>query len=606
MNVLTIPASGSILFDNGTAGGSTNTSLTAATELSYDGTGGIDITSYVPGNTDRFNVRGTSGTLFSVSDALTGTVFSVNDASGLPIIEVNSDEVTDTVAIGEFGTNAIFVSGGNVGIGTNTPDVPLRVNGALIAGNSNNVATGTDASVLGGSSNCATGARSAIIGGNGNCASGPNSFVGGGNANCACAGSAFVATGQSNRAAGYRAIVGTGYNNNASGNQSGIFTGYANTSSSYSTAILTGYNNSSGGYYSSVITGYSNSAGGYYSTVITGSSNTANGQHSVVVNGVTNCAAGSRSVVLGADSSTVSAAHSRAVIAGGSSITSVSANMLHTGRLYIDDLPTSDPGVDGVIWEDNGLLTTGAGGTAVLTTTDQTIAGDKSFSGNIVADNFFPPTQITSHSIGTYTANTINSATASNEGGGMGLAAGASSTGQAAVRTDRYFAAGRGSGASTRLDYFHTVVGASFTRTLVDDSEVFINIGTGSGTPVAPTETTKGVFVLLKKASGAYTLELHHNRGTAATNSSTSATVSVNLAYYFQIEIRTTPGGTIEVFTSHDATPPTLLLSLTGLTFGQNGGSNDNNVWLGYRSTGYSGGNYGIGVKRVYTGYYRT
>ena len=40
MNVLTTAASGSILFDSGTAGGSTHTDLSAAVELSYDGAGG--------------------------------------------------------------------------------------------------------------------------------------------------------------------------------------------------------------------------------------------------------------------------------------------------------------------------------------------------------------------------------------------------------------------------------------------------------------------------------------------------------------------------------------------------------------------------------------
>ena len=134
MNVLTTAASGSILFDSGTAGGSTHTHLSAAAELSYDGTGGIDITSHVPGETDRFNVRGVGGTLFSVNDALTGTVFSVNDASGLPIIEVNSNATTDTIAIGEYGTNALFVSGGNVGVGTFTPTAKLDVSNTVADG----------------------------------------------------------------------------------------------------------------------------------------------------------------------------------------------------------------------------------------------------------------------------------------------------------------------------------------------------------------------------------------------------------------------------------------------------------------------------------------
>ena len=51
--------------------------------------------------------------------------------SGLPIIEVNSDATTDTIAIGEYGTNALFVSAGNVGIGTATPTSPLHVCGNI-------------------------------------------------------------------------------------------------------------------------------------------------------------------------------------------------------------------------------------------------------------------------------------------------------------------------------------------------------------------------------------------------------------------------------------------------------------------------------------------
>lgn len=41
-----------------------------------------------------FTVRGYSGELFSVTDTLTGSLFSVNDISGLPILDVNSDQTT--------------------------------------------------------------------------------------------------------------------------------------------------------------------------------------------------------------------------------------------------------------------------------------------------------------------------------------------------------------------------------------------------------------------------------------------------------------------------------------------------------------------------------
>ena len=41
-----------------------------------------------------FTVQGSSGELFSVSDSLVGSLFSVNDISGLPILEVFSDNTT--------------------------------------------------------------------------------------------------------------------------------------------------------------------------------------------------------------------------------------------------------------------------------------------------------------------------------------------------------------------------------------------------------------------------------------------------------------------------------------------------------------------------------
>jgi hypothetical protein len=41
-----------------------------------------------------FTIQGSSGELFSVTDSLTGSLFSVNDISGLPILEVFSDNTT--------------------------------------------------------------------------------------------------------------------------------------------------------------------------------------------------------------------------------------------------------------------------------------------------------------------------------------------------------------------------------------------------------------------------------------------------------------------------------------------------------------------------------
>ena len=56
---------------------------------------GSTLTVYGSGSTQPvFTVQGSSGELFSVTDSLTGSLFSVNDISGLPILEVFSDNTT--------------------------------------------------------------------------------------------------------------------------------------------------------------------------------------------------------------------------------------------------------------------------------------------------------------------------------------------------------------------------------------------------------------------------------------------------------------------------------------------------------------------------------
>ena len=63
------------------------------------------------------DVQGSQGQLFSVTDSLSGSLFSVKDISGMPIMEVFSD---DTVRMGQFGQRALFVSQSGVGIGKET------------------------------------------------------------------------------------------------------------------------------------------------------------------------------------------------------------------------------------------------------------------------------------------------------------------------------------------------------------------------------------------------------------------------------------------------------------------------------------------------------
>jgi hypothetical protein len=68
-------------------------------------TGSLNI--YKSGST-VFSIEGSQGQLFSVTDSLSGSLFSVNDISGIPILEVFSD---DTVKIGTYNAEAIIVSG---------------------------------------------------------------------------------------------------------------------------------------------------------------------------------------------------------------------------------------------------------------------------------------------------------------------------------------------------------------------------------------------------------------------------------------------------------------------------------------------------------------
>jgi hypothetical protein len=72
--------------------------------------GSSDVTT-VQGSTaggTLLNVLGTSGQLFTVTDGLSGSLFSVNTISGLPLLEVFSDE---TINIGKFGAYGLKTSG---------------------------------------------------------------------------------------------------------------------------------------------------------------------------------------------------------------------------------------------------------------------------------------------------------------------------------------------------------------------------------------------------------------------------------------------------------------------------------------------------------------
>jgi hypothetical protein len=80
-------------------------------------------------NKSVFKVDGGNGTLFEITDNLSGSLFSVNTIAGIPVMEVFSN---NRIVMGTYGSNALVVSGSNVGIGTSTTGTyKLQVNGSF-------------------------------------------------------------------------------------------------------------------------------------------------------------------------------------------------------------------------------------------------------------------------------------------------------------------------------------------------------------------------------------------------------------------------------------------------------------------------------------------
>lgn len=71
---------------------------------------------------------GNSGSLFGITDVLSGSLMSVNDISGLPILEVFSD---DRIVMGTFNKNTLVVTGSRIGIDKANPTADLDISGSV-------------------------------------------------------------------------------------------------------------------------------------------------------------------------------------------------------------------------------------------------------------------------------------------------------------------------------------------------------------------------------------------------------------------------------------------------------------------------------------------
>jgi hypothetical protein len=92
-----LTASTTTINGNLTVTGDTNVRAFTGTTGYISGSGQNILTVIGSGNSTTsplFTVQGSSGELFSVNDSLVGSLFSVNDISGLPILEVFSDNTT--------------------------------------------------------------------------------------------------------------------------------------------------------------------------------------------------------------------------------------------------------------------------------------------------------------------------------------------------------------------------------------------------------------------------------------------------------------------------------------------------------------------------------
>jgi len=92
-----LTASTTTINGNLTVTGNTNVRAFTGTTGYISGSGQNILTVIGSGNSTTpplFTIQGSSGELFSVNDSLVGSLFSVNDISGLPILEVFSDNTT--------------------------------------------------------------------------------------------------------------------------------------------------------------------------------------------------------------------------------------------------------------------------------------------------------------------------------------------------------------------------------------------------------------------------------------------------------------------------------------------------------------------------------
>ncbi|MGA1823812.1 MAG: dockerin type I domain-containing protein [bacterium] len=318
-----------------------NISINNGSLYALSGNGKVGVGTTSPAAT--LHVYGTAGVGFKVGTASQQGLDFSNDSGDLYLggdnaqagnFYIKNSAGNTTVALNSDASSHFM--GGNVGIGTNTPNAALQINGAIsrqgailygdpesikthvnlgvdsiigdedtdiqyatISGGRDNIANGTRATVSGGIGNTA-GVDATVSGGIDNTASGMSSTVSGGEQNTASGVGSTVSGGVDNSAGGgWTPTVSGGAFNSASSSYSTVSGGQFNTASGNNSTVSGGQFNTSSGHESTVSGGQFNTADGTNSTVSGGRENTASSYGSTVSGGEGNFASGSFSIVSG-------------------------------------------------------------------------------------------------------------------------------------------------------------------------------------------------------------------------------------------------------------------------------------------------------------------
>jgi hypothetical protein len=285
--------------------------------------------------------------------------------------DVTFGSITSTRGLSSVTGNLDLVNGQlsafNATITTNLTAVNITATTELSAGRSGITTSGNlsssrdikgEGTLTIGTSHTSTGTLASIGGGTGLGAIGDHTFLGGGSGSCASGACGFVGGGVSNSNSGTAMVIGGGCSNSGSSNSGFIGGGKTNVVNSGCAVIGGGQLNTACATWTFIGGGCGNKACGSYSTVAGGQGNQAIGSKSGVGGGCLNCACADLSFIAGGFKNHAKTAHTCSAIVGGNCITSVSARMLHAHSLWLSAaaLPTSDPGVPGVVWNYCGDL----------------------------------------------------------------------------------------------------------------------------------------------------------------------------------------------------------------------------------------------------------